>query len=452
MSKTDANDGSRLPGLAIDVLIIVAACCTVVATHILFQSLILTGTVAAISAAAFALLRERRLPTASVAEAEKERDLGKRLSQVEEMVRISPFRIALYGADDRLIICSDCYRTSYGDIWNSLEMPVHYPDLVRAAAIRNGVTGDLDRYVADRVAMQRNGDSAMADRKYPDGSMLRVAKTKLSDGAVAGFAMDITSLIESEQRVVSINRQLEGFVLTQLPDAIAQLEQVSSRLQHASQSVTTLSGDTHHRIDSLATTTQELSASIAEISRNSSDAAHESQSVFSSAKDIEIRISDLESTLDRIASFAGTISAIAGQTNLLALNATIEAARAGEAGRGFSVVASEVKQLAEQSGRASQEIAGQLQSIQSATRAVVSGMTRIVGDVQSISGRIGMIASASSQQAIASEQVNVDLAALVQVAVETGDASRTVKNVAHDADAVSRGLRDTITSAQRQVA
>ncbi|MGL4441337.1 MAG: methyl-accepting chemotaxis protein, partial [Bosea sp. (in: a-proteobacteria)] len=122
--------------------------------------------------------------------------------------------------------------------------------------------------------------------------------------------------------------------------------------------------------------------------------------------------------------------------------------RAGEAGRGFSVVASEVKQLAEQSGRASQEIGAQLQSIQNAAKGVVGAVVEIVADVQMVAQRITTIAAASSQQAAASEHVNHDLEAFVKVAEETADASRWVNKAACDVEEVSHGLRSSIAAAR----
>src|SRR6202011_146778 len=78
-------------------------------------------------------------------------------------------------------------------------------------------------------------------------------------------------------------------------------------------------------------------------------------------------VGSLTAAGEKIGDVLRLIGAIASQTNLLALNATIEAARAGDAGRGFAVVASEVKELASQTAKATEEIAGQVTAIQSAT-------------------------------------------------------------------------------------
>ena len=102
------------------------------------------------------------------------------------------------------------------------------------------------------------------------------------------------------------------------------------------------------------------------------------------------RVSELSKAAGRIGDVVELINTIAEQTNLLALNATIEAARAGEAGRGFAVVASEVKALAEQTSKATDEISQQIQGIQSATQESVGAIREIGNTI----GRMSEIASA----------------------------------------------------------
>ena len=108
----------------------------------------------------------------------------------------------------------------------------------------------------------------------------------------------------------------------------------------------------------------------------------------------EHSIKGLADAADRIGSVVHLISEIAEQTNLLALNATIEAARAGEAGRGFAVVASEVKNLAAQTSHATEEVAIQIDRVQRATEDCVGIIKSINDSILSVRGVVGMIADA----------------------------------------------------------
>ena len=119
-------------------------------------------------------------------------------------------------------------------------------------------------------------------------------------------------------------------------------------------------------------------------------------------------IDALTKAADQIGDIVTVINQIAEQTNLLALNATIEAARAGEAGRGFSVVASEVKTLATQTGQSTEQIGAKVGEIQSTTREVVASLAGVAEIIDQLSGVTEQVSAAIEQQRGASENFAIE--------------------------------------------
>jgi len=118
-------------------------------------------------------------------------------------------------------------------------------------------------------------------------------------------------------------------------------------------------------------------------------------------------IDALAKAADQIGDIVSVINEIAEQTNLLALNATIEAARAGEAGRGFSVVASEVKSLATQTSKSTEQIGAKVTEIQSTTREVVVSLTSVAEAIEQLSGVTESVSVSIEQQRLATENFAV---------------------------------------------
>ena len=124
-------------------------------------------------------------------------------------------------------------------------------------------------------------------------------------------------------------------------------------------------------VETVASAAEQLTSSIGEIGRQVAQSTQIAGRAVEEAARSNEMVQGLATTAQKIGDVVKLINDIAAQTNLLALNATIEAARAGEAGKGFAVVAAEVKSLANQTATATDEIAAQVNAIQSATGAAV---------------------------------------------------------------------------------
>jgi methyl-accepting chemotaxis protein len=253
----------------------------------------------------------------------------------------------------------------------------------------------------------------------------------------------------------------------ELASASTQLSSTSAEMAHSSESLASQSA-------TVATAGEEMTATSRDIAQNCQLAAESSKRAMSAAESgsavvhqtvsvmsrIAERVQGTASTIaglgtrsDQIGAIIGTIEDIADQTNLLALNAAIEAARAGEQGRGFAVVADEVRALAERTTRATREIGEMIKSIQAETRSAVGEMEAGVRDVQQGTGEASRSGDAIRQildqiEAV-DHQVNQIATAAEEQTATTSEIAANMHQITDVVQQTSRGAHESASAANR---
>lgn len=264
------------------------------------------------------------------------------------------------------------------------------------------------------------------ENEATEANQLQVNRQNRVDQLIKEFRERMRAMLEM---ITHDSGEMKGAALT--------LNQIAETTETTTQSASDSSNVATANVETVASTTEELTASVQEISGQLSRGLSLVNSATSDADSVNAKVKSLAEAAQQIGQVIGMISDIAEQTNLLALNATIEAARAGEAGKGFAVVASEVKSLAEQTGKATEQISQQITTIQASTEEAVVDIGGIASSVAEIDTFMSSIASAIEEQSTATQEI----AQNVQQAAEGN------KSVSDGMERVSSAVTETKSSA-----
>ena len=332
-----------------------------------------------------------------------------------------------------------------------------------ATYIAGNITDRVSQMV-DMIQAIAANDLSCADMTIRNRDEIGTAGTLLNS-MKNNLRAIVQSIAATAEHIASASEEISASATQSATGAEAQkdqVHQVATAMQQMAVTVHEVSDNSNGAADSArqASETARQGGTIVE------DTLARMRDIAGSVRDTAQKVQQLGARSDQIGKIVGVIDDIADQTNLLALNAAIEAARAGEQGRGFAVVADEVRKLAERTTQATKEIASMIASVQAETRAAVEKMQsgtaqvekgvevtgrageslkQIIGQADHVGEMVTQIATAANEQSSATEQVSSNMEQINRLVSESAEGAQQSAKACEQLSSLALELQNLVS-------